>query len=156
MINFLREKKYLNIIIFVIIMFFVLDRYLKFLSVNLNENIFLINSWLSFTFFPNKYISFSIPIGGHFLNILLSFLIIIILVNLFLLARKNQKMEFLGWLAVFLGAISNFIDRIKFSYVIDYLDLKYFTVFNLADFLIFIGCLIVIFGSFNFNKKKKN
>lgn len=155
MINFFKEKKCLNIVIFIIAMFFVLDRYLKFLSINLNENISLINNWLTFTFCPNKYISFSIPIGGIFLNILLLFLVLIILVNLFLLIRRDQKIEFLGWLAVFFGAISNFIDRVKFSYVVDYLDLKYFTVFNLADFLILAGCLVVIFGSFKFNKKQK-
>jgi signal peptidase II len=136
-------------------MFFVLDRYLKFLSINLNESISLINNWLIFTFYPNKYISFSIPVEGVALNILLFFLIILVLINLFLLIKKDQKMEFLGWLAVFFGAISNFIDRMKFSYVIDYLDLKYFTVFNLADFLIFAGCLVIIFGSFKLNRKQK-
>lgn len=155
MISFLKEKKYLNIAFFVIAMFFVLDRYLKFRSINLNEDFLLVKGWLTFTFYPNKDISFSIPINGIFLNILISFLILVVLVNLFFLIKKNKKIEFFGWLAVFFGAISNFIDRIKFSYVIDYLDLRYFTVFNLADFLIFVGCLVVIFGNFKFERKRK-
>ncbi len=154
MINFLKEKKYFSIVI-IITMLFVLDRYLKFLSINLKNDFILLKDWLVFTFYSNKYISFSIPIEGVFLKIFLIFLIFLILINLFLLTRKNQKIEFLGWLAIFFGAVSNFIDRIKFSYVIDYLDLKYFTVFNLADSLIFIGCLVVIFCNFKFNKKSK-
>lgn len=150
---FIKEKKYLNIAVFVIAMFFVLDRYLKFLSINLENDIYLIKNYLIFTFYPNKYISFSIPIGGLFLNVLLSCLIVLLLVNLFLLIKKKQKIEFLAWLTVLFGAFSNFWDRIKFSYVIDYLDFKYFTVFNLADVLIFFGCLVVLFSSFKFNKK---
>lgn len=134
-------------------MFFILDRYLKFLSINLREDIYLIKNYLTFTFYSNKYISFSIPIGGLFLNILLSCLIGLLLINLFLLIKKKQKIEFLGWLAVFFGAASNFWDRISFSYVIDYLDLKYFTIFNLADVLIFIGCSVVLVNSFKKNKK---
>ena len=44
------------------------------------------------------------------------------------------------------GAISNIIDRFKYGYVVDYFDLKYFTVFNLADTMIVCGvfCLLII------------
>lgn len=136
-------------------MFFILDRYLKFISIRLDQDFLLVKDWLIFTFYSNKNISFSIPINGIFLNVLISFLILVVLFNLFLLIKKNKKIEFFGWLAVLFGAVSNFIDRIKFSYVIDYLDFKYFTVFNLADFLIFVGCLVVIFGNFKLEKKHK-
>jgi signal peptidase II len=44
----------------------------------------------------------------------------------------------------FLGAFSNLYDRLHYGYVIDYFDLKYFTVFNLSDVMIIIGIFGVI------------
>ncbi len=44
------------------------------------------------------------------------------------------------------GAVSNIYDRIRFGYVIDFIDLKFFpAVFNLADFFITLGVVIIIF-----------
>ena len=51
-----------------------------------------------------------------------------------------------GCLTILLfGAISNIIDRIRLGFVIDYIDLKYFTIFNIADIMIVgsIGLLII-------------
>jgi len=49
MIKFLKQKKYLNIVIFLITMFFLLDRFLKTLSIKIEEDIVLIKNFLSFT-----------------------------------------------------------------------------------------------------------
>lgn len=54
------------------------------------------------------------------------------------------------------GAISNFIDRLTKHYVIDYFSFSWkkirHIVFNIADFCIFIGCILIVFISF---KEKK-
>jgi signal peptidase II len=134
-------------------MFFALDRYLKFLSLNLKEDVVLIKNILSFSFFPNEYISFSIPLHGPVLNVFLAFLIIAILFYIFFLFKKRNFKELLAWMAVFLGAISNFIDRLNYSFVVDYLDLRYFIVFNLADVLIVVGCFFVVFFNFKLARK---
>jgi len=42
------------------------------------------------------------------------------------------------------GAVSNLIDRMMFGYVIDYIDLKVWPAFNLADAAITIGVIGVI------------
>jgi signal peptidase II len=47
-------------------------------------------------------------------------------------------------LFIIFGAISNLVDRLKFGYVIDYIDIKYFTVFNLADIMIVVGCSVIV------------
>ncbi len=142
-----------NIVILLIVtMFFVFDRYLKYLAINLLEDFVIVKNILTFTFFANKYISFSIPLSGYLLNIFLLILIIFLFFYLFYIFKKNKHFEFFAYFSIFLGAISNFLDRIKYSYVIDYLDLKYFTIFNLADFLIFCGCFFVLF--LNFKSKK--
>jgi len=42
------------------------------------------------------------------------------------------------------GAIGNLIDRIRYSYVIDYLDFRIWPVFNLADSAVVVGVGILI------------
>ena len=41
------------------------------------------------------------------------------------------------------GAVSNLIDRLRFSCVIDFIDLKFWPVFNLADTFITIGGIMI-------------
>lgn len=129
-----------NIALLVAAMFFVGDRVLK--AVALKgigmEPVDLIGSWLSFDFIPNYYIAFSLPISGKPLLILTGIIIFFILFYVFyLFLAKKLKWELFFPLTVLLfGAISNFIDRVQYGYVIDYLSCRYFTVFNLADVLI--------------------
>ena len=61
--------------------------------------------------------------------------------QLLYLSIKKDYIKAWLLLAIIFGAISNLFDRIKYGYVIDYLDLKYFTVFNLADVMIVGGVI---------------
>ena len=40
---------------------------------------------------------------------------------------------------IFGGAIGNLIDRIRFGYVVDFLDLRWWPVFNVADIALTVG-----------------
>ena len=42
------------------------------------------------------------------------------------------------------GSISNLLDRVRLGYVTDFLDLRYWPAFNLADSFIVIGVLILL------------
>ncbi|TDA65742.1 MAG: signal peptidase II [Clostridia bacterium] len=58
------------------------------------------------------------------------------------------------WLSVSLGlqvggALGNFVDRVRLGYVIDFIDLRFWPIFNLADVAIVIGVLLLavtVFG----------
>jgi signal peptidase II len=54
---------------------------------------------------------------------------------------------------IFAGAVSNLIDRARLGYVVDYIDLKVWPVFNLADSAITIGIALFLFGAL-FKRKK--
>jgi len=150
--NILKKNKSI-IIIFFMIMFFVLDRFLKILSFKTKEDFSIIKDFLKFTFFPNEFISFSIPFSGTSLKIILSLLLILIIFYLMLNFKSKKYNEFLAFFSIFLGALSNFFDRIYYSYVVDYLNLMFFSVFNLADVLIVGGCFYLIFLNFKSIKK---
>lgn len=56
---------------------------------------------------------------------------------------KNRIVEFsLG--LILGGAISNLIDRLRFGYVLDFIDFRIWPVFNLADSAITLGVALII------------
>lgn len=75
-----------------------------------------------------------------------------ILSYLFINKRHLASVEIISLSGIIIGALSNFLDRLKYGYVVDYLDLKWFTVFNLADALISISTIILILYLFRTKK----
>lgn len=137
-------KNFFNIVrISFLAIFFLADRYLKELALS-KHSLIILKDWLSFNFVPNYYIAFSLPISGT----LLILFICLIIIALFFYLIKNFKtlnyFEKFGFISILLGALSNLSDRLLYGFVIDYLDLRFFTVFNIADFLISLGSLIVV------------
>lgn len=73
------------------------------------------------------------------------FWLLAISVIIFLLAKKIDFFLESSMLAFILaGAISNIIDRIKFNCVVDFIDLKFWPVFNLADTFIVTGVILLL------------
>lgn len=53
----------------------------------------------------------------------------------------------LAFVLILSGALSNIMDRLSFGCVIDFIDLKFWPVFNLADVFITIGAIIILVKS---------
>lgn len=121
--------------IFSLAIFFMLDRFLKLLAITSAEKT-IIPNLLNFNFVPNYNIAFSLPIGGQYLNIIISLIIVIIIIFLITNYHRLKTVEFISFFGIILGAVSNLIDRLQYGFVIDYLDLRWFTIFNIADILI--------------------
>ncbi len=127
-------------------MFFLFDRYLKFLAITFwpNNQHDIIKNILTFNFVPNYKIAFSLPLSGDWLKIFITIILSAIFLYLLINIKKLSRLEIISYFGIILGSLSNLIDRLKYNYVIDYLDLKWFTVFNLADFLISVNVFILI------------
>jgi len=89
----------------------------------------------------NKNIAWSIPIAPAIFY-LVWVLIIFFLLYLFSKAKFYIQKFFI--VLIFSGAISNIIDRVRFGCVVDYIDLKFWPVFNLADAYITIGAIFLL------------
>jgi len=128
------------------IFFVILDRFFKILALNYYENIKLdlISDYFGFTLAKNYYIAFSLPLSGPILTVFIVVIILILLYFELTLIKKQEHIQAMCLTFVIFGAISNVIDRIKYGFVIDYLDLKYFTVFNIADSMIVVGVVLFI------------
>lgn len=143
------------IAVYIAIIFFIgLDRFLKILSLaDSSRQLNLIGEILKFKFEANRYIAFSLPLAGNLLVAIIGLIIFSLILAFVFYVRKREYNKLLPLGLVILGAGSNLLDRIKYGYVIDYLDLKYFTVFNLADVMIVIGVVLLIVVP---NKKNKS
>lgn len=139
---FLNKK---TVSLFLVAVFFiVIDRFLKVFAWLNDSYTPLLGELLKFNFEKNYYIAFSIPIGGIFLNILIAILIAILIVTLLNTIKQKKDIQSFLVFNIILGALSNYFDRLKLGYVIDYIDLKYFTVFNVADAMISVSAILLM------------
>ena len=79
----------------------------------------------------------------------LFFIVVAVLVLgfiIFLAPRLSREKPLLGLVFGLLlgGALGNLIDRIRFGYVIDFLDFRVWPVFNIADMAIVVGVCFLI------------
>jgi len=141
-------------ITFGLAIFFLADRILKAKALNLEAPIELIPNLLLFNLTKNYFISFSLPLSGPILNIFIVLLIILLAIYLIFLIikEKDRKLEIILLLFIFFGALSNLIDRLSLGFVVDYLELRYFTVFNLADVMIVIPSFWLILNNLKIKK----
>ncbi len=136
---------------------FASDRVLKIIA---TKNIFngekytIIKNILYFDFFKNYNIAFSIPVS-NLVAIILSITLLILMIIYFVKLKEVSKRCFGPIILVFIGALSNIIDRIKFGYVIDYLNFININVFNLADVFIVLGILTIIIKNIKWLEKSK-
>lgn len=132
------------------IFFVVLDRFLKFLAIRyyMGDYFSIFQNFFNFKFEANYNIAFSIPLSGNLLTALIVPLILALVYYFICLIKRGEEKNSFYLFFVILGAMSNLFDRIKLGFVIDYFDLKYFTVFNLADCLIVFGAGGIIWRLF--------
>lgn len=133
---------------------FIADRAIKYLLLQKfpDRGFFLLGDWLKLKLTYNTGVAFGIPLDFYF--ILASYLAILIaLIALISICyRRRQTASAIVFSFIFAGGFSNLIDRLKFGRVIDYFDLKFYSVFNLADAMIVIGVLVII--GFHWKTKK--
>lgn len=115
----------------------------KIFSAYTSGEYFVLN-WLKLKLAVNSGIAFGLDLNYYL--IVLFYLIIIPVLILILFFEYKQKNTFniLGLTFIILGSLSNLVDRLLWGAVIDYIDLKYYSVFNLADVMIVFGVIIII------------
>jgi signal peptidase II len=125
---------------------FCADRILKWWAMNRlsDSGSFIIKDTLGFTLERNQGISYSIPLPQTLLLVLLA-LIIVILICLAVMAYRRHDWPAIFPLAlIIIGAFSNALDRLKWGYVVDYVTLTGWPVFNIADIAILAGAIWLV------------
>ena len=109
----------------------VLDQLSKFIFVKYFENLVFYNRGIAF--------SVSVPI---YLVILLAVIICLIIGYL---KYKNLLGHDYIWAFFIAGSIGNLIDRVRLQAVIDFINLGWFPVFNIADILLTVSAFLIAY-----------
>ena len=132
-------------IFFIVTIILSLDQITKFLAsqkIAYNQSLPVIKGVFHLTLVHNRGAAFGILRNQVPIFIAASvFAIILILANL--RNHKHGKLYSISLSLILAGALGNFIDRVFFGYVIDFLDFRIWPVFNLADSAITVGAVIL-------------
>ena len=111
---------------------------------------------VSFHYVSNTGASFGILRGQ---NTMLTWISVIVLGLIMMTIDKVKKEHEYPVILLTAGLLGNLIDRLFRGFVIDFIDLKFWPVFNIADSLIVIGViwlgLVLIISDYKESKEKK-
>ena len=102
---------------------------------------------LHLTYVQNTGAAFGLFKGQHALFVLLSLAVIAWIIREFLTTRAMPGALVRGYALVLGGAAGNLIDRVRLGYVVDFIDLRVWPVFNIGDSAITIGIALLIWRS---------
>jgi len=127
-----------------------LDRISKLFFLNLllfGESIPVIRNVFHFTLVHNTGIAFGLFKNQGVFFLIVSLVAIFVFGWLLYSQSKRQTLSRASNIAFSLiigGAVGNFIDRLQFGFVIDFIDFRIWPVFNIADSAITVGAIILI------------
>lgn len=139
----------ITIIIFALILIDQITKYLIRINFQEGETLPIISDIFHLTYVRNRGAAFSMFENMEVITILIP-IVIIVLTMAFLLHYKNKisKAMLISMSLIISGGLSNLIDRIIFGYVTDMIDFRFFPVFNIADILVTLGCILIIISLF--------
>lgn len=138
--RFIQKTLILNIIL---IVFLTIDRLTKLFSLKELpvEGVFLIPGFLKLALYRNINIAFGIHLPLPLLYSLI-ILILFLLISFSARAYRQKDVWLIFWLGLIIaGALGNLLDRLFYGQVIDFLEVPFWSVFNLADAFIVLGLL---------------
>ena len=141
----------------------VIDQVIKIIiscNMKIADSINIITNFFRITYLQNTGAAWSILSGNKIVLILIT-LIALFLIYYFLLKNKNLKnIEYILYGVLIGGILGNLIDRVRFGYVIDYLDFNFgnyrYPVFNFADICIVVSIVIMVLLSIKDDKDGNN
>lgn len=135
-----------------------LDQLTKFLiraNFDLNSSMPLIDGILRITYIHNNGAAFSIfQNKTAFLIAMQVTVIAVVLVYLIARRKKDHWCLLVSISLIAAGGIGNLIDRAVNGYVVDFLQLPHWPIFNVADISVCTGCGLLVFYMFFIDSKR--
>jgi len=134
---------------FVVLAIIFIDQLAKYsILIYARGGFFIIPQILSLEIHKNPGIAFGLALPESTTIILIT----IILSSLVWYRYKKRKVENfilgnIGFGLIIGGAISNLIDRLRFGYIIDFINLRPWSVFNIADVAIVVGVILLAWST---------
>lgn len=126
----------------------ILDQIIKNLFYN---NAIIHEEVILFDFYLTKNFGIITGIPFNFSEIVVIFTLVILV----LVIIQNKSYDLLVYFFIVLtGVVSNLIDKFRFGFVIDYINIFNYSHFNLSDLLIYIGCILIVWKLFKSSRNK--
>ena len=147
----------------IIALILVADQLVKYLvqsAMELNQSIPLIDGIFHITYIHNYGAAFSILQNKTVFLIIIQ-VVVITGILIYLIKKRNTEhsIMLLSLSLIVAGGFGNLIDRILKGYVVDFLDLRVWPIFNVADISVCVGCglmvLYVLFIEPKLSRSKK-
>ena len=112
-------------------------------NMNVGESINVVGNFFKITYIQNKGAAFGMLQEQQNLFLIVGFITIVFLVNLFL--KTEDKITKIAISMVIGGAIGNIVDRILYGYVVDMFDFNgvWSYIFNFADICVVLGVALL-------------
>ena len=114
----------------------------------LGESVSVLGSFFRLTYIHNPGAVFGLTFGGKYLHLLLAGAALVVVGIMLWRLPTAEKYGSLGLALVFGGAIGNVIDRLRFGWVVDFLDFGFgdvrWWIFNVADACVTVGAALLI------------
>lgn len=132
---------------FIVIFVFIVDFFSKEFIVSSMAHYQYLGGVLKINYVKNTGVAFGLFQGA---NTFFIFFNLILLIFLFYMKKKiKSTLSYYSLHLIIGGAVGNIYDRIKYGYVIDFIDLSFFpAVFNFADFFITLGVCLILFDDY--------
>lgn len=148
-------KKRNVILIGIFVVGIMLDQISKFIvasNMHLYESITIIPNFFSITYAQNTGAAWSMLEGKMLFFYIITIVASVLLLIYFRSLEEYQKLSMLGVVLMLSGTMGNFIDRVVFQYVRDFLDFIIFgydfPIFNIADCCLCIGVALLLLDEF--------
>jgi signal peptidase II len=137
--------------IFILILGILLDRISKIWALNTlasGKDIVIIKNLFSFSYLENRGAAFGIFQNRLIFLTLITVIVILGVVYFIIKYKPTSKLLKISLALIISGAIGNFIDRIYYKFVVDFImlhykDVYYFPTFNVADMLVVLGTILL-------------
>jgi len=156
-----KRKIYSQVALFLplVCIIYAADRVTKYFAVTFLDSsgsVLLLKNFLYLTLVHNTGAAFGIFRAYPSIFIAIGIFAILLLMSIFFLYReKLTTTEKLALIFIFSGTLGNLTDRIYFGKVIDFIDIRVWPVFNVADIFITLGAVLLLVSIFLHNRKRK-
>ncbi|MBQ4504537.1 MAG: signal peptidase II [Firmicutes bacterium] len=114
----------------------------------MNDTIPVIDGIFHITYIHNYGAAFSILEGKQGFLLIVTGIAMAAILGYMVIAqikKKTNPMELWSLALILSGGIGNFIDRVRFGYVVDFFDFRVWPIFNVADIAVCCGCGLLVF-----------
>jgi|LSQX01.3.fsa_nt_gb signal peptidase II len=144
----------------IIVVSVLLDQYTKYLAMNKlieYDTYPIFEGVFHLTYVENRGAAFGMFQNKKILFVVITSLILIAIVYYILKYKPKSKLLLISLSIIIGGALGNLIDRVRFGYVVDFLDFNLINwpVFNVADSLVVIGTILLSYYLIFMYEEKK-